>query len=53
MSDKIKEELVDELMSETGLKRRFQSLLNEFIDGREIGDVSCSFLGRDKLSASA
>ena len=52
MSGEIKEELVDELMSETGLKRKFQSLLSDVIDGRDIGDVSCSFLGCDKLLAS-
>ena len=53
VSDEIKEELADESTSEIGLKRKFQSLLNDVIDGREIGDVSFSFSGGDKLSASA
>ena len=53
MLDEIKEELADDSTSGIGLKRKFQSLLNDVIDGREIGDVSCSFSGCGKLSASA
>ena len=52
-SDDTEEEAVGESMSEAGLKSKFQSLLNDTIEGRKIGDVSCSLLGCDKLSASA
>ena len=44
---------LDDINGEAGVQRKFQSLLNDIIDGREIGNVSCSLLGCDKLSDSA
>ena len=43
----------DNIKGEAGLQSKFLSLLNDNVDGREIGDVSCSLLGCDKLSDPA
>ena len=49
----IKGEPVDESMTEAGVKREFQSLLNDIIAETEIGDASCSLLCCNKVFASA
>lgn len=43
----------DDVNGEAGLQRKFQSLVKDIVDGREIGDIPCSLLGCDKLSDSA